>query len=288
MPSSKLFAVIGDPIAHSLSPLIHERLYAHLGVSYQFIALQVPKEELAQTIPLLARNFSGFSVTAPLKESILPYLHHVSTPARTLQSVNSVLVEEGRLTGYNTDGYGFLRSLAHLTTPFWGRPVLLIGAGGAGRVIAYELLNLGCRVTLTNRNAPLRVLTWLREIFGDENLQFVPLEKLKAEYDLVINATPLGGRDFMDCLPLPSSILASAQLVYDLLYDPPVTKLVELAKKKNIPTLNGLSMLIYQALRSEELWLKTQFPTNLVTRIYQEITKEIADYGSSYPSRTES
>lgn len=248
--------IIGDPIAHSLSPALHNFVLKSLGIAGEYRAYRVRESELKEFLAT-HRELMGFNVTIPHKERILSYLGELSREARLIGAVNTVKHENDKLVGYNTDSVGFLRSLqARDLSP---KRVILGGAGGAARAVAHALLQSEVTtLALYNRTAErarqlaqqLQKLYPSRTIFVVDDPRALPFEHA----DLFVNATPVGMESAALPVPLPDR-LPTALVVYDLVYNPPKTKLLLEAERRGAQTMNGLAMLISQAIESLKIWL---------------------------------
>ncbi len=271
--STMLFAVIGDPIGHSLSPVIHNSLYRRLELNRAYLSLEIPIKELGAAVGLLKRNFGGFNVTIPHKEAIIPYLDELEENAEIYGAVNTVRVERGRLKGYNTDGYGFVKSLEAANISLAGARVLVVGAGGAARVIVYELLLMGCRITIANRSIikAIELKNALEKTMGETSIRTVKLEDVRDQYDCIINTTPLGMYPREGDLPVGEHIIQKAQILYDLIYNPERTKFLKVGEKYGLRIINGFSMLLYQGVKAQEIWLERSLKKSLIDQVYGEL-----------------
>lgn len=275
---SKVFAVIGYPLQHTLSPFLHTLLYEAWGYDHHYIRWEVTPDELKQAITMFRPNLAGFNVTIPHKKNIMKYLDDLDFSAELYGAVNTVKNEKGKLIGYNTDGIGFLQGFAEANYKVTGKHVLLLGSGGAAQTVALELAHLGCRLTIANREVShayqLQVLlerrfpgTWIEVA----NLDRVP----KRPYDIVINATPVGMGALEGQSPLDMSYLGGVDLVYDLIYNPANTKLLGDAKRRGCLTVNGLTMLVYQGLRAAEIWFDRKVDEELEQKIVRRMAEEV-------------
>ncbi len=267
---TRLYGVIGDPIAHSLSPVFQNYLMDQKNINALYIPLRITSNTLGDSLEILKNNFSGFNVTIPHKESILQYLDEISPTAAEYGAVNTVKVVDGRLIGYNTDGVGFRESIENSGVNPRGKNVLLLGAGGAAKVIASEIIKFGGNLTIANRNIDRG------EHIGKElqNLYNVPvkimeLESIGIDFDAVINSTSVGMYPDIDKSPVDSNVLQSTRLVYDVIYNPFETKLLKLGNRSGAKTINGLPMLIYQGLKSFEIWTETLTTHGEKKKIYE-------------------
>lgn len=274
----KTFAVIGYPLKHTLSPYLHNLVFETLELSHAYTPWEVLPEELAIAVHMFRRNLAGFNVTAPYKKTIRPYLDGFHFSAELYESVNTVKNENGRLIGYNTDGTGFLRGLEVANYAIAEKHVLLLGAGGAAQTVALELAHQGCIFTIANREVSrayqLQVL--LEKRFPKVQVEVANLSRVpKRPYQCVINATPVGMGDLSNKTPLDLEYLAGVELVYDLIYNPPKTRLLELAESRGCLTMNGLTMLISQGLQAEEIWLEQEINSEMEKKIFQAVQKEL-------------
>lgn len=273
---TELYAVIGDPISHSLSPKIHNKIFRELQQDKAYISLRVPSSELREALSVLKYNFKGFNITIPHKEAIIPYLDEIDPSARLYGAVNTVKVEAGLLKGYNTDGYGFIKSLQSIDTEVDGKEVLVLGAGGAARVIAFELLSRGCTVTIANRN--IEKASQLRDQLlvstPNSKVNILTPSKITNNYFCIVNTTPVGMAPLEEDTPIENKgVLKATELVYDLIYNPYKTKLLQEAEAEGCKVLNGLSMLFHQAVRAQEIWLNTKLDNNIIKAAYSDLFK---------------
>ena len=251
----KQLFVIGDPVAHSLSPLLHQAMLDQTGAAYRYDVRTVRPEEL----PVFVRwakdgGCAGFNVTMPHKEAILPLLDEVDTTAASCGAVNTVCIREGRAIGHNTDGTGFLDSLAGQGFYPQGRTVLLLGAGGAAKAVGHALAAAGAGRIIVCARRLERAAALAAQLPGcGEGI--VPaqdaIQQAAAACDLLVNATPLGMADspafarldFLQAMP-PHAV------VYDLVYHPRRTALLEAAARQGLRTVGGIDLLIRQAVRA--------------------------------------
>jgi len=251
------FAVVGDPIAHTLSPAMHRAALAAAGLDATYEAIRVPPADLAPCIRLLReRGYAGFNVTIPHKEAIRPYLNTISSEAEKVGAVNTVVRANGALVGYNTDVPGFLAALGTLGVRMAGEGALVLGAGGAARSIGHALASAGARVIVVNRNWEkaerlARTLdTEARALEADDPA----IQDAMREAALVVNCTPLGMEHMRDACPLPDGVHFDSDVaVMDLIYGRE-TPLLALAHAAGCRAMDGLEMLVQQGAESFRLW----------------------------------
>ena len=279
-------AVIGDPIEHSLSPLVHGGVMEALGVAYTYEKVRVKKGELRDFLLYVKENgITGFNLTMPHKIDIIPYLDEIDEEAKLFGSVNTVKIRDGKLFGFNTDAMGYVMALESKNYFFRGSRVVVLGAGGVVRTLALKAADLGAtEVRICNRT--YKKAEEITKMVNDKTGVSViaddfSLEKMTAvakTCDIFINATPLGmhgiDRDFED-LSFLEALPASA-LVSDLIYNPDKTMLLRKAESLGLTTLNGLGMLIYQGILADEIYLdRTMEKKKIYDFVSQKIKKEL-------------
>jgi shikimate dehydrogenase len=266
--------IIGWPVRHSLSPTMHNAAFASLGLAWQYELWPTPADQLSQRVDTLrTSNYRGANVTVPHKEAVLPLLDRLDPAAAAIGAVNTVVVDGGQLVGHNTDGEGFLAALRRAGFRPEGCRVLLLGAGGAARAVAYSLLRAGT-VTLTIANRDLKRATLLAEQAAlwshSADLQSVPLTFASiapyvANTDLLINATSVGMDPDIASCPWPGGLALPSQLtVFDLVYRPRGTRLLQLAVASQCRIVDGLEMLVQQGAEALRLWTGREPPIALM------------------------
>ena len=251
----KKLCVIGDPVGHSLSPRIHRCMIANTGVDYSYDVHPVRREELANFVAEARSGaYAGFNVTMPHKKAILPLLDELTEEAVRCGAVNTVRVEDGHTIGHNTDGQGFLDSLAAGTFQPKGKTALLLGAGGAAEAVAAALIHSGVKkLILCNRSVQRAQELAVHYPMQAEGVPFeeTSLHRAAAACDLLINATPLGmagNEEFPDLRFLEEA--RPHTVVYDLVYHPQETALLREVRRRGLATVGGMELLIHQAMLS--------------------------------------
>lgn len=244
---TKLNAVIGYPLAHSLSPSFHTAEYAKRG--HDAVLLAFENEDLPALVQVLRTLKIGLTaVTLPFKETILPFLDSVDPLATRLQSVNTVLQKNGKLLGYNTDYFGISQALSGISLK--DKKVLLLGAGGVAKPVAAYVNDEGGDLFCLNRNQDRA--EELVKNFGGRAINESNLADL--HFDVIINATPLGLAPDVEQTPIDASYLQAGQVVFDIVYNPEETRLLREAKAAGTTVRSGLSMFEAQALEQIRLW----------------------------------
>ncbi len=256
-PGTRLYGLIGSPVSHSLSPLIHCTVFRQYGVEAVYLVWETRRDELAERVKGLRSLARGFNVTIPLKEAILEHLDYADSSAEAIGAVNTVKVEDdGGLIGYNTDYLGVMECIKQHKP----RRVLIVGAGGAARAAVYALALLGAEeIVVANRSKDraVRLAEWAKSLGANTLVVGLHDAASHAERaDTVINATPLGSKA---CCPneAPPVLdgLHSGQLVFDMVYNPLHTRLLRVARSRGARIVDGLCMLIWQALHADKVWL---------------------------------
>jgi len=267
----KHYAVIGDPIEHSLSPWMHNAGYEALGIDAEYQRFHVEASHLAEAVEgLCALGFSGWNVTLPHKEKIISLLDTLTREARRAGAVNTVKIHEGQLIGHNTDGDGFIRSVKGNLNEFKGKKAVLLGAGGASKGIALALAAQGMQVHILNRTpekATVLAQALQREGATATSGVFAPGEWLE-DVDLLVQTTSVG----LHGEPFPFSVqgISDRALVVDIIVNPRDTVFLKDAKKQGCRTLNGLGMLLYQGAYAWEFWLGGQAPVEVMRQALKE------------------
>tara|TARA_Y100000766_G_scaffold121737_1_gene104540 strand:- start:822 stop:1670 length:849 start_codon:yes stop_codon:yes gene_type:complete len=248
-------AVVGKPIAHSLSPLIHNTAFRQEKLNWMYHAVEVSQDEAGECITAVReKNIRGLSVTMPLKEAVIPYLDGLTETAIKLNAVNCIFWDGDDLIGDNTDGDGFVNALKlQVNEPLNEKAIAIIGAGGAARSIINSLGdNRVKEIVVVNRSNPKAEKA---AYLGGPNARVGSYADIAA-CDIVVNSTPLGmaGTSAETMLPVPVEFLSAKQTVIDLVYNPIETELLRQAEGLGAKTFSGLGMLIHQALLQFLLW----------------------------------
>jgi len=265
--SQIMAVVIGQPIKHSLSPLIHNTAFDIDNLNWTYHAIEVSKDKVQDCIKgVRENNIRGVSVTMPLKETVIPFLDQLSEAASELQAVNCIYWDNKKLVGHNTDGEGFVNSLtAETGKGILGSSFAIIGAGGAARSIVRALKKASAgKITVINRNDEKAILA---ANLGGENANVgTPAEIPDCKY--VINATSIGmvGTENEGMLPFSEKYLRSHQTIVDLVYNPIETPLLLEARRIGATAITGIGMLVHQAALQYQLWTGMNAPIEDIQR----------------------
>jgi len=264
----KSFAVIGDPINHSLSPNIHSAAFRELNLDSSYIGYRIPKGELESGVEGLKKiKISGFNVTIPHKVEMMKYLDKMDESCSIIGAVNTVVNNEGVLKGYNTDMDGFLEPLKKRNISIQDKKILLIGAGGAARaIIAGMSKEKAERVDIANRttkNAE-KLSEFATRIELPTNVKKIEEIKNLQNYDIIINSTSLGLKNELS--PISFEQINQDSVIYDIVYSPMNTDFIKKAKDKKLEVIYGYEMLLGQATRAFEIWHGMKAPYNAMKK----------------------
>ena len=254
----KTYCIIGDPVQHSLSPLMQNSAFSALGIKSSYISFRVPSRDLKTSIESLKSiGIAGFNVTIPHKISILPYLDELDITASKSNAVNTVKNDGGKLIGYNTDLYGFIQPLYKRNIDFKGMKILIMGAGGAAHAIVTALsyekeIAETIVVNRSSHNASKLVQHGLKLGLNTHKEDFDNLSKLALKSDLIVNATSIGLNN--ESSPIERDYINPNSFVYDIVYKPIVTDLLGKAKEVNARVVYGYEMLIAQGAQAFQIW----------------------------------
>lgn len=260
--TTKVTGLFGYPVEHTLSPAMHNAAFEYLGLDYCYVPFLVKPEMLEDALKAVrALDLAGVNVTIPHKERVIQLLDAVHEEASFIGAVNTIQNTGGRLTGYNTDGRGFMESLVNAGVSVEGKAILIIGAGGACRAISYYLSEKAAELNIFDIDEKkvekvVHDLSTIRTNVGRTR----NLDTLEG-FDLVINATPLGLRD-SDPTPVDVSLVTDKMTVCDLIYKK--TPLLRAASEKGCKTLDGLGMLLYQGVLAFEIWTGIKPPVDIM------------------------
>jgi len=265
--NTSLLGLIGNPVAHSLSPALHNEALAAVGYNGIYLAFKIT--DLPSAIKgIRAFDFKGASITIPHKVSVMQYLDEVDDTAAKIGAVNTIVNLKGHLIGYNTDCPGALKAL-RTRTAIQGKSVAVIGAGGAARAIGFGLVSSGARVTIFNRSRANG-----ERLADDLKAEFLPLSDWQPNHnEILINTTPVGMFPDTGATPVPGKSLSEEMVVMDIVYNPIKTRLLKEAEAQRCRTIGGISMFVFQAALQFELWIGKKAPVDIMERSVLEALK---------------
>lgn len=270
------FALTGHPLGHSMSPLIHDRLFALSGFDAEpYQLLDIAPEDIPSSRDVFAEYF-GMNVTIPHKQAVIPLMDELGDSAKRYSSVNCIKNDNGRLIGYNTDCDGFLRSVELL--PISGN-VVVLGCGGVGRMMAIETALHGGALTLAVlpddiKKAQILMAEILEKCSG-ASVKIADISALDGSYDLLVNATPVGMFPKTNACAVSDKVIENSLSFFDAVYNPTETLLMKKARALGKTAVGGASMLVYQAVKAHEIWYGGSFSTEDISEIILEVENEV-------------
>ena len=270
---TRVCGIIGDPIEHTMSPVMHNAAFRELGIDYLYVPFRVRQEELDKAIAgMRALNIKGLNVTIPHKVAVIPFLDKLDPLAEKIGAINTIVNERGVLTGYNTDATGFLQALLEQGVVPGGKTTVILGAGGASRAISFILAERGANLVILNRQSGRAedLSRRIAQVFEKEitalTLSEENLAKVLARADILVNTTSVGMVPNIDETPVPARLLKPGLIVFDIVYNPVQTRLLKEAEAAGAKTINGLDMLVWQGALAFEKWTGRKAPLELMKR----------------------
>lgn len=266
---TRFYGVIGDPVKHSKSPVMLNAAFAAVGINAVYGAFHIKSTELKQAVSgFRALDFGGINVTIPHKLAIMEYIDEIDEGAKVIGAVNTVVHEDGKLIGYNTDGIGYVRALKEENrVSLAGSRILVIGAGGAARGVVYALAQEKPKqIWIANRTAAKaeQLADSLNEFASVTGMALQEIKEVIGDADVVINTTAVGMHPYVEEMPFQPDLLKGNTLVSDLIYNPLTTKLLAEAKQKGCRIHGGLGMFVYQGAYAFEYWTGRQAPVDIM------------------------
>lgn len=276
----KHYGLLGFPLKHTMSPPIHQRLFELEGVSdFDYTLKEYSPEELEGKISdVLALD--GFNITIPHKVEIIKYIDELADSAKRYNSVNCVAHKDGKYIGYNTDCDGFLRSLEAAGAGLDGK-VLQCGCGGVGRMIAIEAVRHGAELTVSVpegfEDTVEPVKEYARANGFSDDIKVVHPNEISGKFDLLINASPVGMFPKVENCPVSEDVIKNCGFVFDVIYNPERTKLMQTAESFGIKTCGGMAMLVWQAVVAHEIWSGAKYNDSDIAKLISDMHKLMAE-----------
>jgi len=263
--NSRLYGVMGDPVTHSLSPVMHNAAFRQAGHNGVYVAFHVT--DLPGAVAgIRALNIHGCSVTIPHKVVVMDLLDHVDPMARQIGAVNTIVNDNGRLSGFNSDSPGAMAALLE-KTPVARRRVAVIGAGGAARALAHGVKAHGGRLTIVNRSADKG-----RLLASALDVDFCPLVEFSGVgFDILVNTTSVGMTPHSDQMPVPHACLRPTMTVMDIVYNPLETRLIKAARGAGCTVVDGVAMFVHQGAFQFERWTGKKAPVQLMKKTVLDV-----------------
>ena len=263
-PNTSLYAVLGDPISQSLSPVMHNSAFSHAGYNGIYLAFRV--KEIGKAISgIKALGIKGAGITIPHKVKIIEFLDEIDDTAAKIGAVNTVINRQGKITGYNFDSMGAVKAVRE-KTGIKNKSVAILGAGGAARAVGYGIVSEGGRLTILNRTKETG-----EKLAADLGSEFcVPGDFKEIKCDILINTTPLGMKPNVDSIPVEKKYLNKGMIVMDIVYNPFKTRLLKVAQDLGCTTIDGASMFVFQGACQFELWTGKKAPVDFMRKTVLE------------------
>jgi shikimate dehydrogenase len=276
----RICGIVGHPLMHSLSPIMHNTAFSELKLPYKYHVFEIKENQLVPTLDTLKyKDFRGVNITHPFKQKVLDYLDFVDKNTQAIGSVNTIVNNNGRLTGHNTDSQGALMALKQSGIDLIDtkKKILILGAGGAARSCAIPLAKMKSEIIISNRTQS-RGEDLVKVLKGIGSANYVESDKIHDiidDVDILINCTPLGMKGGPVGIPIPEDSIKSDIVVFDMVYNPKDTPLLIAARKKKAKIIYGHLMFVFQGAASFELWTKKKAPLDAMKKIVlRELSKK--------------
>jgi shikimate dehydrogenase len=263
--------IIGDPVEHTLSPAMHNTAFQKVGLDYVYAPFHVKKDNLEAAIGgMRSLGIKGLNVTIPHKISVLPLMDRLDPLAQKIGAVNTIVNESGALAGYNTDSSGFMRALSEAGLEVGGKRIVLLGAGGAARAIAFAVAEEGGYLFIHNRTRERahELADVISDLYGIPivvgGLDAEALKETVPDADIIINATSVGMAPDAARSPVPAELLCENQTVFDIVYSPIETRLLRESGERGAAAIDGLQMLVWQGALAFQLWTGQAAPVDVM------------------------
>lgn len=271
------YTLIGHPIGHSMSPFIHKMLFEMSDRQADYDCTDISPENLSEMIKEI-NKLKGYNITIPHKISVIPFLDELDETAKRYGAVNCVVNNNGVMRGYNTDCKGFVRSAEELEL---GGKILLVGCGGVGRMIAIETALKGADITIAimprHINMVNTLISEIETISPLTKVRYVMTDEIDGEYDLLINATPVGMYPNSDNCPVSDEVISKCKSVFDVIYNPVKTQLVKKAEAMGKKAVGGMAMLVLQAVEAHEIWNGDKYTNEQIAEIIEKAEKKVEE-----------
>ncbi len=275
--------VIGDPIEHTMSPMMHNAAFKTLRLDYAYVPFKVKSLELKKAIEgIRGLNIRGLNVTIPHKVAVMQFLDRIDPLAEKIGAVNTIVNDAGILTGYNTDATGFLQTLHDKDIDPREKRVILLGAGGAARALGNILAEERAQITILNRKQELswaedlahRLIHYYKADVNTGELTHENVQRAIDGADILVNATSIGMSPDDDQTPAPADLLGANLTVFDVVYNPLQTRLLREAKTAGARTIDGLEMLVWQGAIAFEKWTGEKAPVDVMRQSVQSLLQK--------------
>lgn len=260
----EFYGLLGEKLGHSFSPEIHEKIFSLLGISGAYKKFEVNKSDLSKFIDgIKVLKIKGVNVTIPYKQEIIPYLDYLSEEARSINAINTILLKNGKLYGYNTDYFGFGTILKKNNVEIANKVCLVLGYGGAAKAVIQYLLDHDVeKVYIVSRRI------FHATLYIDSRVHFTTYDKIDSiAGDILINTTSVGMYPHVDVSPVRIEVIRNFDILIDIIYNPRLTKFLTMGKEAGKQVCGGLEMLVGQAIKSEEIWQNTLISDDVLNEV---------------------
>jgi shikimate dehydrogenase len=278
---TKICALVGDPIEHTISPAMQNAAFEAMGLDYCYVPFRVEPRELEKAmLGVRAMHLHGLNVTIPHKVAVLAFLDELDDMAENLGAVNTVINHGGRLKGYNTDAAGFYKALLNEGIIPKGKNITILGAGGAARAVSFILADKGANMTILNRDERRaeNLADSLMRLFRKEvvvgGLQKRNLKKIVENTEILVNTTSVGMLPQSGSSPLPFGLIKKEQVVFDIIYNPQKTALLTEAEEAGAKIIGGIEMLVHQGAAAFEIWTGEKAPVDVMRQAALKAMKQ--------------
>ncbi|MFI3226767.1 MAG: shikimate kinase [Clostridia bacterium] len=273
IPNKKTFVLFGNKLTHSISSNIHSKIFKEYDLDAEYFHVELKKEQLCDAINHLKKHYCGANVTIPYKTDVMEFLDECDEVSSRLNSVNTILVKDGKTFGYNTDIIGIYESLAKDGISLKNKKVALLGYGGTANVVADILAKNGADTVIFGRDLQKasKLQKYVLNNFPDAIIKIEKFENFSNDYELIFNTTPFGMNELEGQSPIDD--FSSAEYVFDCVYNPQITKIIDIARNYGIKSRSGLNMLYTQALFAQHIWF--DFDVTRPNDIYDELSSEL-------------
>ena len=261
----KYYGLLGDKLSHSFSPTIHKSILKELGIKGQYKLFECKREDLEKKLyELKDLGFSGLNVTMPHKVEIIKYLDEISMEAKKINAINTISFKDGKIIGYNTDYYGFGMMLHREDVSIKNKRCIILGTGGASKSVVQYLTDYGiAEILMVSRD-----VFKAKKRYGElQVINYTDIQSIE-RFDIIINTTPCGMFPHMDQSPVNIDLLSNFHTAIDLIYNPQETLFLRYAREKGLKYINGLYMLVGQAIKAQEIWNDKKIDQESCNRIY--------------------
>lgn len=263
------YGLLGEKLGHSLSPDIHEEIFKKLNIKGSYSLFEVSKDNIDNVIPSIkVLGISGINVTIPYKNEVMKSLDDISKEAQEIGAVNTISVNDGKTIGYNTDYFGFGEMLKRFNINCKNKNIVILGAGGASKAVVQYFYDNGAKnIYLVSRKP--------ETVYKKEFIKVISYEELSkiVDGDIIVNTTPCGMYPNIDSMAINKEILKNYKTAVDIIYNPIETMFLREAKKLGLKTVDGLYMLVGQAIKAEEIWNNTKLKDSDIEEIYMKASK---------------